>query len=39
VYALDIMLDIEPGTDKATLEQAMEDHTLDQAQLMCIYSR
>ena len=39
LYALDTDLDLEPGADKATLEAAMEDHILGQAELMGTYSR
>ena len=39
LYALDTMLDIEPGADKETLMAAMEGHILDKTELMGIYSR
>ena len=39
LYALDRMLDIQPGTDIKTVEAAMEGHILEQAELIGIYSR
>jgi Raf kinase inhibitor-like YbhB/YbcL family protein len=39
LYALDVMLDLEPGADKEILLQAMEGHILAQAELMGTYAR
>ncbi len=39
LYALDEMLDLKPGASKAELEAAMEDHIIDQGELMGYYSR
>ena len=39
LYALDTLLDLPAGADKASLEKAMEDHMLGQVQLVCLYSR
>ncbi len=39
LYALDTELDLPDGTDKATVEQAMEGHILDQVVLMGRYER
>jgi Raf kinase inhibitor-like YbhB/YbcL family protein len=39
LYALDTLLDIEPGCTKADLMEAMQRHVLDQATLMARYSR
>lgn len=39
VYALDEMLDLEPGATKAELEAAMKDRILDRGELMGYYSR
>ncbi len=36
-YALDTLLELEPGVDKATLFEAMKDHILAEAQLMGTY--
>ncbi len=36
-YALDTMLDLEAGVDKATLYEAMKDHILAETQLMGTY--
>jgi Raf kinase inhibitor-like YbhB/YbcL family protein len=33
LYALDAPLDLEPGADKASLEEAMQGHVLDKAEL------
>lgn len=38
LFALDIWLDLAPGSDKAALIQAMEGHKLATAQLMGMYS-
>ncbi len=39
LYALDEMLDLRSGASKAELEAAMEDHIIDQGELMGYYSR
>jgi Raf kinase inhibitor-like YbhB/YbcL family protein len=39
LYALDSLLDMEPGADKETLLKAMEGHVLGKAVLMGRYSR
>lgn len=39
LYALDTMLDLEPGATKAAVEQAMQGHILDTAELMGKYKR
>jgi Raf kinase inhibitor-like YbhB/YbcL family protein len=39
LYALDTNLALDPGANKATLEEAMEGHVLGQAELMGTYSR
>ena len=39
LYALDTMLDLEPGATKAELLQAMEGHIVAQGQLMGKYKR
>jgi Raf kinase inhibitor-like YbhB/YbcL family protein len=39
LYALDTDLALDPGVNKATLEEAMEGHILGQAELMGTYSR
>ena len=39
LYALDAELAVEPGLDKKTLLEAMEDHVLAQGQLMGTYKR
>jgi Raf kinase inhibitor-like YbhB/YbcL family protein len=39
LYALDTILDLDPGANKAALESAMEGHILAQAELMGTYSR
>lgn len=39
LYALDTMLDLDAGADKAELEGAMEGHVLAQGQLMGTYAR
>ena len=39
VYALEKMLDLEPGATKAELEAAMKGHILDRGELMGYYSR
>jgi Raf kinase inhibitor-like YbhB/YbcL family protein len=39
LYALDVVLDLEPGATKETLLQAMEGHILAEVALMGTYSR
>ncbi len=39
LYALDIQLKLDPGAGRKDLERAMEDHILDQTQLMGTYQR
>jgi Raf kinase inhibitor-like YbhB/YbcL family protein len=39
LYALDTALGLEPGADKARLQQAMEGHIIAGAELMGTYSR
>jgi Raf kinase inhibitor-like YbhB/YbcL family protein len=39
LYALDVILDLEPGANKETLLQAMEGHILAEVALMGTYSR
>jgi Raf kinase inhibitor-like YbhB/YbcL family protein len=39
LYALDTMLDLDPGASKEQLLQAMEGHIVAQAELMGMYSR
>jgi len=40
IYALDIRLDdLEVGADRSRLEQAIDGHVLDQAELIGLYSR
>jgi len=39
LYALDIVLDIPAGANAAALQQAMEGHILDQAELVGVYRR
>lgn len=39
VYALDKELDLEEGSTREQLEEAMIGHTLDSAELMCLYAR
>lgn len=39
LYALDVVLNLSPATDKAKLELAMQGHILSQAELVGIYSR
>ena len=38
-YALDTVLDLQPGASKAQLEKAMEGHVLAKAELMGRYGR
>ena len=39
IYALDTTLELEIGAERDRLEQAIEDHILDQAELIGLYSR
>jgi Raf kinase inhibitor-like YbhB/YbcL family protein len=39
IYALDKSLDLEMGTERSILEQAINEHVLDQAELIGLYSR
>jgi len=39
LYALDTMLDLTPNAGKDNLEQAMQGHTLDSAELIGLYER
>jgi Raf kinase inhibitor-like YbhB/YbcL family protein len=39
VYALDAILNLSPGAEKAQLLEAMEGHIIDQVQLMGKYNR
>jgi Raf kinase inhibitor-like YbhB/YbcL family protein len=39
LYALDLMLDLETGSDKDDLEAAMQGHIIDQAETVGLYSR
>ncbi len=39
IFALDIMLDLDASTDISALEEAMQGHILDQAEIMGVYSR
>ena len=39
LYALDALLDLQPGATKAEVEKAMSDHILAQGQLMGKYKR
>lgn len=39
LYALDEDLDLEPGADRAALENAMEGHVLEEARLTATYER
>jgi Raf kinase inhibitor-like YbhB/YbcL family protein len=39
LYALDVVLDLDPGASKATLLQAMEGHVLARAQLIGNYTK
>ncbi|SES70010.1 phospholipid-binding protein, PBP family [Methanococcoides vulcani] len=39
IYALNTMIDIESGSTRTTLEQAMQDHIIAEAELMGTYSR
>ncbi|MEA3458568.1 MAG: YbhB/YbcL family Raf kinase inhibitor-like protein, partial [Candidatus Thermoplasmatota archaeon] len=39
LYALDTMLDLQPGASKKQLEKAMNGHVIEEAKLMRKYSR
>lgn len=39
LYALDLILDLEPNSNKTTLEKAMKDHILAHAELIGTYIR
>lgn len=39
IYALNAMLDVESGSKKNAVENAMKNHVLDQAELVGLYSR
>jgi len=39
VYALDIMLNLSEGTTRSRLEEAMQGHILDKAELVGLYKR
>jgi Raf kinase inhibitor-like YbhB/YbcL family protein len=39
LYALDVKLDLPEGTNKESLERAIEGHILDQAELVGLYTR
>jgi len=39
VYALDMLLDLKEGSTKEQLEQAMQGHILEKAELIGLYSR
>lgn len=39
VYALDSMLELDPGSTRANLEQAMQEHIIAEGELMGTYSR
>lgn len=39
LYALDTLLNLDPGVSKAEVEKAMKGHILAQGQLMGLYSR
>jgi Raf kinase inhibitor-like YbhB/YbcL family protein len=39
LYALDTLLDLPDGSDKAALEEAMEGHILANAELIGLYQR
>lgn len=39
IYALDTVLALEPGASREELEEAMEEHVLDSAELVGLYSK
>jgi hypothetical protein len=39
VYALDTELDIQAGSDKKTLQEAMKEHVLSSGELMALYQK
>lgn len=39
IYVMDIMLELEPGSSRAALEQAMQEHIIAEGKLMATYSR
>lgn len=39
LYALDAMLDIEPGASREQIREQIQSHILDQAELIGLYSR
>lgn len=39
VYALDTVLDLEEGADRGELEEAMEEHILDSAELVGLFTK
>jgi len=39
ILALDKVLDLEPGASRGELEEAMEEHVLDSAELIGLYSK
>ncbi len=39
IYAIDKMLDIEVGAERNKLEQLIDDHIIDQAELIGLYSK
>ncbi len=39
LYALDTILDIDPASEKEDVEQAMEGHVIEKAELMGLYQR
>jgi len=39
LYALDVLLDLKPGSTKKEVERAMADHIINQTQLMGTYQR
>ncbi len=39
VYALDTLLNIRPGSDKATLEKAMQEHILASGEIIAMYQK
>ena len=39
VYALDALLEIQPGSDKATVEKAMKKHVIAEGEIIGLYQR